>query len=84
MDAASNDGNPGFEVDIKPLFRQHDRQAMEFAFDLWSYGDVRAHAADISARLQNGSSLRWRLAPRESAGLPAMGRNRHARVSVLR
>lgn len=55
MDAASNDGNPGFEVDIKPLFRQHDRQAMEFAFDLWSYGDVRAHAADISARLQNGS-----------------------------
>ena len=35
----------GFEADIKPLFRDKDRDAMRRAFDLWSYGDVVAHAA---------------------------------------
>jgi hypothetical protein len=28
---------------------------MSFAFDLWSYDDVRAHAPDITDRLQQGS-----------------------------
>jgi CDGSH-type Zn-finger protein/truncated hemoglobin YjbI len=45
----------GFAAHIKPLFRQRDRQSMSFAFDLWSSDDVRAHAADILARLQEGS-----------------------------
>jgi hypothetical protein len=44
-----------FAAHIKPLFRQRDRQSMSFAFDLWSYDDVRTRAADILARLQNGS-----------------------------
>jgi truncated hemoglobin YjbI len=44
-----------FAAHIKPLFRLHDRQSMSFAFDLWSYDDVRARAADILARLQEGS-----------------------------
>ena len=49
-------GEPvGFEVHIKPLFRASDRQSMSFALDLWSYDDVRAHAADIGRRLQDGS-----------------------------
>jgi hypothetical protein len=45
----------GFAAHIKPLFRQHDRQSMSFAFDLWSYDDVRTRATDILARLQDGS-----------------------------
>jgi hypothetical protein len=49
-------GQPvSFAAHIKPLFRPHDRESMSFAFDLWSYEDVKAHAADILARLRNGS-----------------------------
>jgi CDGSH-type Zn-finger protein/truncated hemoglobin YjbI len=44
-----------FEAHIKPLFREHDRQSMTFAFDLWSYADVKAHAAGILERLVNGT-----------------------------
>ncbi|HUB23079.1 MAG TPA: CDGSH iron-sulfur domain-containing protein, partial [Streptosporangiaceae bacterium] len=49
------DETVSFAANIKPLFREHDRQSMEFAFDLWSYDDVRAHAAEILDHLQNGS-----------------------------
>jgi hypothetical protein len=45
----------GFEARIKPLFRDGDRQSMSWAFDLWSYDDVRTHAAAIFARLQSGT-----------------------------
>ncbi|MDQ2814303.1 MAG: CDGSH iron-sulfur domain-containing protein, partial [Actinomycetota bacterium] len=44
-----------FEAHIKPLFRARDRQSMTFAFDLWSYADVQAHAAGILERLVNGT-----------------------------
>ena len=44
-----------FSLHIKPLFRQMDRQSMQWAFDLWSYQDVKSHAAGILQRLQNGS-----------------------------
>jgi truncated hemoglobin YjbI len=44
-----------FAAHIKPLFRERDRKSMSFAFDLWSAGDVRAHATDILQRLQDGS-----------------------------
>jgi hypothetical protein len=44
-----------FAANIKPLFREHDRQSMSFAFDLWSYDDDRAHAAEILEHLENGS-----------------------------
>ncbi len=33
----------------------HDRQSMKFAFDLWSYADVKQHAGAILERLRNGS-----------------------------
>ena len=49
------DETVSFAAHVKPLFREHDRQSMTFAFDLWSYDDVRAHAADILERLDNGS-----------------------------
>ena len=45
----------GFEADIKPLFREKDRQAMRRAFDLWSYTDVVANANAIAAQLSAGT-----------------------------
>jgi hypothetical protein len=44
-----------FERDIKPLFREMDREAMESAFDLWDHEDVRANAPAILATLEGGS-----------------------------
>ncbi len=44
-----------FEADIRPLFREDDRESMRRAFDLWSYTDVQTHAAAIADRLKNGS-----------------------------
>jgi CDGSH-type Zn-finger protein/truncated hemoglobin YjbI len=44
-----------FEQHIKTLFRERDRQSMLFAFDLWSYGDVAAHADDILGRVRAGA-----------------------------
>jgi hypothetical protein len=44
-----------FEDDIKPLFREVDRKAMRFAFDLWSPDDVSTHADAILARLEAGT-----------------------------
>jgi CDGSH-type Zn-finger protein/truncated hemoglobin YjbI len=45
----------GFEANIKPLFREHDRASMEFAFDLWSRDDVQVNAADILGQLSSGT-----------------------------
>jgi hypothetical protein len=44
-----------FETDIRPLFRERDRQEMDWAFDLWNVEDVRSHAEDILSRLEDGS-----------------------------
>jgi hypothetical protein len=49
------DEAPGFEEDIQPLFRERDRGAMKFAFDLWSYEDVSEHADAILGKLRDGS-----------------------------
>jgi CDGSH-type Zn-finger protein/truncated hemoglobin YjbI len=46
---------PSFERHIKPLFRERDRKSMKFAFDLWSYDDVRANAEAILERVKNGT-----------------------------
>ena len=45
----------GFETQIKPMFREHDRETMQWAFDLWSYDDVSEHADAILDRLQAGT-----------------------------
>jgi hypothetical protein len=55
MEPPSNDDPVSFATHIKPLFRQHDRQSMERAFDLWSFDDVRAHAPNILEAVRNGS-----------------------------
>ncbi|MCL2419050.1 MAG: ferritin-like protein [Conexibacteraceae bacterium] len=49
------DGAVGFEQHIKPLFREGDRTSMKFAFDLWSYDEVRANAQGILERLKAGT-----------------------------
>ena len=49
------DETVSFAAHIKPLFREHDRKSMAFAFDLWSQADVQANAAGILERLQNGT-----------------------------
>ena len=49
------DETVGFAAHVKPLFREHDRKSMTFAFDLWSRADVQAHAAGILERLVNGT-----------------------------
>jgi hypothetical protein len=49
------DQTPGFETEIKPLFRAKDRESMQRAFDLWSHDDVSQHADAILGRLEAGS-----------------------------
>jgi hypothetical protein len=44
-----------FDEVVKPLFREGDRNAMRFAFDLWSPEDVSTHADGILARLEAGT-----------------------------
>jgi hypothetical protein len=44
-----------FERDVRPLFRESDRAAMDFAFDLWSHDDVSENAREILSRLEDGS-----------------------------
>ena len=55
MDPPADNEQLSFATDIKRLFREHDRQSMAKAFDLWSVDDVRAHASAILTRLADGS-----------------------------
>jgi hypothetical protein len=53
---------PGFDRDIRPLFRDKDISAMRRFFDLTSYADVSQFAAEILERLEAGSmpcDLMW-------------------------
>ena len=43
-----------YEADIKPLFRERDRDAMRRHFDLWSYDDVVQYKDAILGRLAEG------------------------------
>jgi hypothetical protein len=52
---ATNDQPISFAEDIKPLFRERDRESMKWAFDLWSYDDVAANNDAILGRLKDGS-----------------------------
>ncbi len=46
---------PSFAQDIQPLFREDDRDAMNFVFDLWDYQDVSSNAETILERIEDGS-----------------------------
>jgi hypothetical protein len=58
-----------FERDIKPLFREGDRRAMTWAFDLWSHDDVARNSAAILERLKNGTMPCDRAWPSEQVGV---------------
>jgi hypothetical protein len=47
--------SPNFETDIKPLFRERDRESMLRAFDLWSHDDVSEHADAILDQVEAGT-----------------------------
>jgi hypothetical protein len=53
-DTGQDHAELGFEHDVRPLFREKDRNAMLRHFDLWSYDDVRAHQDPILAKLRAG------------------------------
>jgi hypothetical protein len=54
-DHQDNPAGPlSFELDIRPLFRDKDRNAMLKAFDLWSYADVMAHQDAILDQVRGG------------------------------
>jgi hypothetical protein len=55
MNEVANGAPLHFDSDIKPLFRERDRDAMRRHFDLWSSGDVRAHSAAIVSQLRRGT-----------------------------
>ena len=55
MSTPTADQPSSFAADIKPLFREQDRSAMSFAFDLWSHDDVSQNADAILERLRDGS-----------------------------
>jgi hypothetical protein len=44
-----------FESDIKPLFRDEDRAAMDYMFDLWDYEEVTSEADNILERVEEGT-----------------------------
>jgi hypothetical protein len=44
-----------FERDVRPLFREKDRDSMLKAFDLWAHSDVQAHQDAILQRLRDGT-----------------------------
>jgi hypothetical protein len=44
-----------FEAEIRPLFRETDRNSMQGSFDLWKYADVVTHGQAIAERLADGS-----------------------------
>lgn len=54
-DSPTPPSSVGFSADIRPLFRQKDRDSMLRAFDLWVYNDVVGHAAAIAAQLHGGT-----------------------------
>ena len=51
----NGDQSLSYETNVKPLFRERDRESMRFAFDLWSYDDVSSNADAILDRLRAGS-----------------------------
>jgi hypothetical protein len=54
MTSAGEGGALSFERDIRPLFRDKDRDSMMAAFDLFDYEDVAEHADAIVGSVRSG------------------------------
>ena len=64
-----------FERDVRPMFREKDRDSMLKRFDLWSHSDVQAHQDAILERLATARCPatghgRRSASPSSSAGSP--------------
>jgi hypothetical protein len=78
---ATEDEPMHFGQDIKPLFRERDRNAMRFAFNLWSHDDVSTHADAILGRLEGRhDAMRRSMARRARRRLPPVDRRRQTRI----
>jgi hypothetical protein len=55
MESSTVGETPSFETDIKPLFRERDRESMSSKFDLWNYDDVVRNADKILAQVRAGN-----------------------------
>ena len=67
-----------FEQDIGPLFRPQDVNAMDWAFDLSSYDDVKETGGHLRPARQRNDAVRPRLAGRAGAALPRLDRRGRA------
>ena len=73
-----------FDQHIKQLFRERDRKSMKFAFDLWSYEDVRTNAQAILEQVKAWNhAVRRRVAGRMGRGVRTLDPNRHARLAAI-
>ena len=55
MNTEPTDGSAlSFARDIKPMFRDKDRDSMLKAFDLFDYADVAKHADAVAGALRSG------------------------------
>jgi hypothetical protein len=54
MTSAGEGDKLSFARDIRPLFRDKDRESMMAAFDLFDYADVADHADAIVGSLRSG------------------------------
>jgi hypothetical protein len=54
MTSGNEGGALSFARDIRPLFREKDRDSMLTAFDLFDYADVARHADAIAGALRSG------------------------------
>jgi hypothetical protein len=52
---SATDESISYEQQIRPLFRERDRQSMKWAFDLWSHDDVAANSEAILGKLRDGT-----------------------------
>jgi hypothetical protein len=54
MTSSGEGGKLSFARDIRPLFREKDRESMLSAFDLFDYADVADNADAIVGSLRSG------------------------------
>ena len=54
MTSTGEGGGLSFDRDIRPLFRDKDRDSMMAAFDLFDYADVAENADAIVGSLRSG------------------------------
>jgi hypothetical protein len=72
-----------FETDVKPLFRERDRQSMLSAFDLWSHDDVSRHADAILPASGKAPCRATARGPRRRSSFSNAGQKAGRRVEPL-